>query len=156
MIFIMFSRSIVYNLPWFIIPLKPVIIDARGFSGLRPGIQKVLEFGDSCDGRVDGSALGWPANCPASDRGGKGGGPSEIMILGAGDRPVVVGTTLSSRNSTVQFAAPLISIPEKKGCMFAIYRYRNPRRRRTTQSTAAAKLEVHIDPRSLDSVTPFI
>jgi hypothetical protein len=57
MIFIMFGRSIVYNLPWFIVPLKPVIIDARGFSGLRPGIQKVLEFGDSCDGRVEGPAL---------------------------------------------------------------------------------------------------
>jgi hypothetical protein len=68
MIFPMISRSIELNLPRFIIPLKPVIIDARGFSGLRPGIQKVLELGDPCDGRVDGPALGRPADYPASDR----------------------------------------------------------------------------------------
>jgi hypothetical protein len=57
MIFIMFSRSIVYDFPRFIIPLKPVIIDAGGFGGLRPGIQEVLEFRDSCYGRVDRPAL---------------------------------------------------------------------------------------------------
>lgn len=47
-----------------------------------------------------------------------GGGtelPSEMMMFGLGERLVVVETTLLVRNSSVQFAAPLTSIPEKNG-----------------------------------------
>ena len=62
---------------------------------------------------TDPLPVGHPTD-PISD-GGDTNLPSEMMMAGLGERLVVVETTLLVRNCSVQFAAPLTSIPEKKG-----------------------------------------
>jgi len=62
MILIVFSRSIILDLPWLIVPLEPIIVYTSVLCSTRERVYEILQLVDSSDGGVYGTTSRGPTH----------------------------------------------------------------------------------------------